>query len=159
MKDNIYTVERLCRELDQPRQKIRRRLIKLDIKAINEDTRAYKNVPLEYDDQAFFMLVEEFNLSVSRLECTTNVQQDNSHEEKCTTENGKQNKDELNKDKLIKILEEQLKESNKSRENLEKLLDQQQQLTLISNRKLEVLKLEVEEEKKSKWYNVFKRKK
>ncbi|QKG51187.1 DUF536 domain-containing protein (plasmid) [Providencia rettgeri] len=39
-------------------------------------------------------------------------------------------------DKLIKVLEEQLEEANKSRANLEKLLDQQQQLTLISNRGL-----------------------
>lgn len=67
-----------------------------------------------------------------------------------------------------KVLEKQLEESNKSRANLEKLLDQQQQLTLISNKKFELLKLEVEElkvqeekeedTKKSKWYDIFKRK-
>ena len=35
MKDNIYTIKNLCDELNQPRQKIRRRLEKLEIKAIN----------------------------------------------------------------------------------------------------------------------------
>ncbi len=50
---------------------------------------------------------------------------------------------------MIKVLEEQLEEANKSRANLEKLLDQQQQLTLISNKKLENLKLELEEKEKT----------
>lgn len=49
MKDNVYTIKKLCDELNQPRQKIRRRLEKLGIKSINEDTRVYKNDPLEYD--------------------------------------------------------------------------------------------------------------
>ena len=52
MKDNIYTIKNLCDELNEPRQKIRRRLEKLEIKAINEDTRTYENEPLEYDHQA-----------------------------------------------------------------------------------------------------------
>ena len=56
MKDNIYTIKNLCDELNEPRQKIRRRLEKLEIKAINEDTRTYENEPLEYDYQAFLKL-------------------------------------------------------------------------------------------------------
>ena len=38
MKEKIYTIKNLCDELNQPRQKVRRRLEKLEIKAINEDT-------------------------------------------------------------------------------------------------------------------------
>lgn len=67
------------------------------------------------------------------------------------------------------MLEEQLEEANKSRTNLEKLLDQQQQLTLISNKKLEALRLELEDsevedknseqKKKRKWYDIFNRNK
>ena len=64
---------------------------------------------------------------------------------------------------MIKVLEKQLEEANKSRANLEKLLDQQQQLTLISNKKLESLKLELEEkdqeikdDEKKKWWQFFK---
>lgn len=64
---------------------------------------------------------------------------------KCTTNEQHRTAEETSKDKLIKVLEEQLEEANKSRANLEKLLDQQQQLTLISNKKLESLKLELEE--------------
>ena len=137
MKDIIYTIKNLCNELNQPRQKIRRRLEKLEIKAINEDTRIYENEPLEYDHQAFLKLAEEFDIQIDNKECTASVQQRTTNEQHRTAE-------ETSKDKLIKVLEEQLEEANKSRENLEKLLDQQQQLTLISNKKIESLELEAE---------------
>ena len=154
MKDNIYTIKNLCDELNHPRQKIRRRLEKLEIKAINEDTRTYENEPLEYDHQAFLKLAEEFDVRIDNKECTASVQQRTTNEQHLTAE-------ETSKDKLIKVLEEQLEESNKSRANLEKLLDQQQQLTLISNKKIESLKLQIEENKdssttKKKWWHFLK---
>ena len=161
MEDSIYTIKNLCDELNEPRQKVRRRLEKLEIKAINEDTRAYKNDPLKYDHQSFLKLAEEFDVQIRDKEFMSSVQ----HR---TTE-------ETSKDKLIKVLENQLEEANKSRANLEKLLDQQQQLTLISNKKLEALRLEFEnpevnqekevedknpqQKKKRKWYDVFKKNK
>ena len=160
MKDNIYTIKNLCDELNQPRQKIRRRLEKLEIKAINEDIRTYDNEPLEYDHQAFLKLAEEFDVRIDKNECTTSVQQRTTNEQHRTAE-------ETSKDKLIKVLENQLEEANKSRANLEKLLDQQQQLTLISNKKIDSLKLELEEKQESKieenqktvkkkWWQIFK---
>ena len=161
MEDSVYTIKNLCDELNEPRQKVRRRLEKLEIKAINEDTRAYKNDPLKYDHQSFLKLAEEFDVQIRDKEFMSSVQ----HR---TTE-------ETSKDKLIKVLENQLEEANKSRANLEKLLDQQQQLTLISNKKLEALRLEFEnpevnqekevedknpqQKKKRKWYDVFKKNK
>ena len=161
MEDSVYTIKNLCDELNEPRQKVRRRLEKLEIKAINEDTRAYKNDPLKYDHQSFLKLAEEFDVQIRDKEFMSSVQ----HR---TTE-------ETSKDKLIKVLENQLEETNKSRANLEKLLDQQQQLTLISNKKLEALRLEFEnpevnqekevedknpqQKKKRKWYDVFKKNK
>ncbi|EGQ5754408.1 DUF536 domain-containing protein [Enterococcus faecalis] len=138
MKEKIYTIKNLCDELNQPRQKVRRRLEKLEIKAINKDTRIYENESLEYDHQAFLKLAEEFDVRIDNKECTASVQQRTTNEQHRTAK-------ETSKDKLIKVLEEQLEEANKSRANLEKLLDQQQQLTLISNKKLESLKLELEE--------------
>ena len=163
MKDNIYTIKNLCDELNQPRQKIRRRLEKLKIKAINEDTRTYENEPLEYDHQTFLKLAEEFDVRIDNKECTASVQQRTTNEQHRTAE-------KTSKDKLIKVLEEQLEEANKSRANLEKLLDQQQQLTLISNKKIELLRLELEEKNevtrekeeleendKLRWYNIFKK--
>lgn len=155
MKEEIYTIKNLCNELNQPRQKVRR-LEKLDIKAINEDTRIHGNEPLEYDHQAFLKLAKEFDVQINNTECTASVQQRTTNEQHRTAE-------ETSKDKLIKVLEEQLEEANKSRANLEKLLDQQQQLTLISNKKLESLKLELEEkeeeikdDEKKKWWQFFK---
>ena len=101
-------------------------------------------------------LAEEFDVRIDNKECTASVQQRTTNEQHRTTE-------ETSKDKLIKILEEQLEEANKSRANLEKLLDQQQQLTLISNKELESLKLEFEvkeqltKKQEKKWYQIFKR--
>ncbi|MGO1470779.1 MAG: DUF536 domain-containing protein [Tissierella sp.] len=157
MKDNVYTIKKMCKELDQSRQKIRRRLEKLDIEAINEHTRTYENQPLEYDRQAFLKLAKEFNLEVSEHDCTATVQ----HSSTERTTNEQQRTAEKNykdsNDKLIKVLQDQLKEANKSKSNLEKLLDQQQQLTLISNREIDMLKLELEEKKESKqWWKFWK---
>lgn len=143
MKENIYTIKNLCDELNEPRQKIRRRLEKLEIKAINEDTRIHENEPLEYDHQAFLKLAKEFDVKINNTECTASVQQRTANEQHRTAE-------ETSKDKLIMVLEKQLEEANKSRANLEKLLDQQQQLTLVSNKKIELLRLELEEKESEK---------
>ncbi len=102
----------------------------------------------------FLKLAEEFDVRIDNKECTASVQQRTANEQHRTAE-------ETSKDKLIKVLEEQLEEANKSRANLEKLLDQQQQLTLISNKKIESLKLQIEENKdssttKKKWWHFFK---
>ena len=143
MKEKIYTIKNLCDELNQPRQKVRRRLEKLDIKAINEDTRIHENEPLEYDHQAFLKLAKEFDVKINNTDCTASVQQRTTNEQHRTAE-------ERSKDKLIKVLEKQLEEANKSRANLEKLLDQQQQLTLVSNKKIESLRLELEKKESEK---------
>ena len=143
MKEKIYTIKNLCNELNQPRQKVRRRIEKLDIKAINDDTRIHENEPLEYDHQAFLKLAKEFNVKINNTECTASVQQRTANEQHRTAE-------ETSKDKLIMVLEKQLEEANKSRANLEKLLDQQQQLTLVSNKKIELLRLELEEKESEK---------
>ena len=143
MKEKIYTIKNLCDELNQPRQKVRRRIEKLDIKAINDDTRIHENEPLEYDHQAFLKLAKEFDVKINNTECTASVQQRTANEQHRTAE-------ETSKDKLIMVLEKQLEEANKSRANLEKLLDQQQQLTLVSNKKIESLRLELEEKESEK---------
>ena len=143
MKEKIYTIKNLCNELNQPRQKVRRRIEKLDINAINEDTRIHENEPLEYDHQAFLKLAKEFDVKINNTDCTASVQQRTANEQHRTAE-------ETSKDKLIMVLEKQLEEANKSRANLEKLLDQQQQLTLVSNKKIELLRLELEEKESEK---------
>ena len=42
MNKQVYTITELSKELNQARQNVRRRLIKLGIKAINESNREYK---------------------------------------------------------------------------------------------------------------------
>lgn len=97
-------------------------LNKLDILAINADTRKYKNEALTYDRKALKRLAEEFNVDIEETD-----------EQQCTTD----------KDELIRVLKGQLAEANKSREKLEELLDQQQQVTLISSREIDNLKLQL----------------
>lgn len=150
MKEKIYTIKNLCNELNQPRQKVRRRIEKLDIKAINDDTRIHENEPLEYDHQAFLKLAKEFDVKINNTECTASVQQRTANEQHRTANEQHRTAEETSKDKLIMVLEKQLEEANKSRANLEKLLDQQQQLTLVSNKKIELLRLELEEKESEK---------
>ena len=80
-------------------------------------------------------LAKEFDVKINNTECTASVQHRTANEQHRTAE-------ETSKDKLIKVLEKQLEEANKSRANLEKLLDQQQQLTLVSNNMICQIKLE-----------------
>ncbi|WP_312609288.1 hypothetical protein, partial [Mammaliicoccus sciuri] len=82
----------------------------LEIKAINKDTRIYENDTLEYDHQAFLKLAEEVDLGFENKEFTASVQQRTTNEQHRTAE-------ETIKDNLIKVLEEQLEEANKSRAN------------------------------------------
>lgn len=157
MKDDIYTISRLCEELNQPRQKIRRRINKLGVKAINENTRTYKNEPLEYSEEAYLELLNEFNNknSVQQRNTDSTSDRNTKKSEKITKED--------DKDNLISVLKSQLEETNKSRANLEKLLDQQQKLTLMANNEIETLKLEMKEEEKettnNKWFGIFKKNK
>ena len=138
MNNDIYTIKRLSKELGQASQNIRRRIVKLDIKAINQDKRTYKNDPLKYNYQNFIELADDFGVSVSN----TKVTQSNTNS---NTKVIQSNTDDISKDDLIEVLKEQLDVANKSRENLERLLDQQQQLNLSDRNKIKFLEIELEE--------------
>lgn len=155
MKEVNYTVKKLSEELGEERQNIRRRLIKLNIRAINEDKRSYKNEPLEYDGHALVQLAEEYGVTLSNTNDKDSITKSNTNE----THN---NIEKSDKDELIEILKEQLYESNKSRENLEKLLNQQQQLSQGDRNKIEILELELKGTqkgtiKKKIWKRIFNR--
>ena len=98
MEDSVYTIKNLCDELNEPRQKVRRRLEKLEIKAINEDTRAYKNDPLKYDHQSFLKLAEEFDVQIRDEGFMSSVQHRTTE---CTTNEQHRTTEETSKDKLI----------------------------------------------------------
>ena len=163
MNKQIYTITELSEELNQARQNVRRRLIKLDIQAINEYDREYKTDPLEYDYQALISLAEDFGVVLRTSFSTTN-------EQASTT---KAQANEQAKNDIIELLKEQLeherdqnKKLSKLNENLliqldknQTLLDQQQRLSLNNIKMLESELEEEKEEKETKWYNIFKRKK
>lgn len=152
MSKQNYTITELKKELNQERHNIRRKLDTLGIKAINQHKRAYKTEPLKYDYQALLDLAKEFEVELSYNNSynnvqgvITNVQADN---------------------RLIEQLQEDLKHERERTANLERLLDQQQRLSLSDRNKIIALELEIEEveeekeiEKKSKWYHIFRRKK
>ena len=163
MNKQIYTITELSEELNQARQNVRRRLIKLDIQAVNEDDREYKTDPLEYDYQALISLAEDYGVILRTSDSST-----------------KEQAKEQAKDDIIDLLKEQLEYEKDRNEKLSKLndnlleqldknqtlLDQQQRLSLSDRNKIIALELEIEEveeekeiEKKSKWYHIFRRKK
>ena len=84
----------------------------------------------------------------------------------CNTNEQASSTNEQVENDLIEVLKDQLKHEREQNTELLKLLNQQQQLTLISNKKLEALKLQLEDpgqknteqEKKRKWYDFFRRK-
>ena len=124
MADDIYTITRLADELQKTRQNVRRRIKKLDIKALNEDTRVYQTEPLEYDKVTYLKLAESFGISI----CNTN-----------------DIADDIVKDELIQVLKDQLQVANEEKKELRKLLDQQQQLNLSDKNRVERLELELKE--------------
>ena len=124
MADDIYTITRLADELQKTRQNVRRRIKKLDIKALNEDTRVYQTEPLDYDKVTYLKLAESFGISV----CNTN-----------------DIADDIVKDELIQVLKDQLQVANEEKKELRKLLDQQQQLNLSDKNRVERLELELKE--------------
>lgn len=124
MNSDIYTITRLADELQHDRQTIRRRIEKLGIEAINEDTRTYQNEPLEYDVLTYLRLAESFGISVSNSDDTT---------------------DDTAKDELIEVLKSQLEVANEEKRELRNLLDQQQRLNMSDKSRIELLELEIEE--------------
>lgn len=155
MNKQIYTITELSEELNQARQNVRRRIIKLDIEAINEASREYKTDTLEYNYQALIKLARDFGVVLRTSDSSTKKQAKND---------------------MFKVLKEQLEHERNQNKKLSKLnddllnqldknqtlLDQQQRLSLNDRNNIKMLELELEEkeeEKRTKWYDIFKRKK
>lgn len=137
MSNDIYTITRLSDELQKTRQNIRRRIEKLDIEALNEDTRAYQTEPLEYDKLTYLELAESFGISIADTDDDSN---------------------DTSQDELIQVLKDQLEVANEEKKELRKLLDQQQQLNMSDKSRIELLELEIEEkpdEKKGFFARLF----
>ena len=167
MIDKNYTILELSEEFTKDKQLIRRRLSRLGIKPINKDTRQHIHEPLEYSKKAFIELSNLFqvsNISENKKKHDTPVTRNDTRNDTHVTHDDTQNNTHQKEDKsseqlLIEVLERELKHSKekleiaeKEKENLLKLLDQQQQLQLDSQKQLNQFKIEYNEEKKRiKW--------
>ena len=192
MTDKNYTILDLSEEFKKDKQLIRRRLSKLGIKPVNKETREHINVPLEYDQRAFIELSNLFqvsNISENKKKHDTPVTRNDTRNDTHVTHDDIQNnthkkEERSNKEILIEVLERELKHSKEKlekaeqeKENLFRLLNQQQQLSLSDRNKIKILEIELEKfteskeiereyrtteenkTNKSKWYNIFNRSK
>ena len=132
----MKTLLELSQELNVPKQKIYRYIKKHIIEVHLEMGVMY------LDETAENLLKQTFNQN--------NIHQETASEAHQTTSN-----DTVLKqfETVIDILKTQLQEKDKQIEQLQKLLDQQQQLHLVEQTKL----LPILEEKQSLWEKIFKR--
>ena len=163
MEDKVYTLLDLAEEFGKDKQFIRRRISRLKLRAINKDSREHINEPLEYDHQAFLKLSEELGVSKFKKDKANETRDD-------TRSDTQKLSDDINKDKVIEVLErelehskDKLRKSEEEKETLMRLLDQQQRLSLQANQKIEILeskdqeiKEEIKDDKKRKWWQFFK---
>lgn len=197
MEDKEYTILDFSEKFRKDKQLIRRKLSKLGVKAINKDTREYNNEPLQYDYKAYIELAKSFGLSHDIREDHENETQNNTQQHTSDTPNDtQQHTDSTSKNRLIEVLERELEhaksmleKAEREKDNLYRLLSQQQQLSLNDKSKIKLLELKLEdadackneeteqefkgvydskvevfedenkEHKKAKWYDIFKRNK
>ena len=139
-----YTILEIAEELDTNKTQIRRIIKENKLVPINETTREHKYIAKEYNSLDLKLIREKIGGTLSGTE---SEQQENTTEQENLT---------------IQILREELNDSKKQLErafeekkDLVKLIDQQQQLQLNTQKQLEQFKIENREEK-HKWYHIFK---
>ena len=144
MNKQIYTITEIAKELNQGRQNVRRRLLKLSIKAVNEHTREHKTDPLLYDFKTLKILSEDFGLVQRTSDSTTKEQVNEQAENDIFVVLKEQLEHEREQNKMLSKLNENL--LNQLDKN-QTLLDQQQRLSLNDRNKIENLELEIKETK------------
>lgn len=157
MEDKVYTLLDLAEEFGKDKQFIRRRISRLKLRAINKDSREHINEPLEYDHYTYLELAKELGVSNFKEDKTNETRDDTRSNTRETRDDTQELSENINKDKVIEILErelkhskDKLKKSEEEKENLMRLLDQQQRLSLQANNRIELLTLEIEESKEEK---------
>ena len=171
MEDKVYTLLDLAEEFGKDKQFIRRRISRLKLRAINKDSREHINEPLEYDHQAFLKLSEELGVSKFKKDKANETRDDTRSDTHETRDDTQKLSDDINKDKVIEVLErelehskDKLRKSEEEKETLMRLLDQQQRLSLQANQKIEMLeskdqeiKEKIKDGEKKKWWQIFKK--
>ena len=171
MEDKVYTLLDLAEEFGKDKQFIRRRISRLKLRAINKDSREHINEPLEYDHQAFLKLSEELGVSKFKKDKANETRDDTRSDTHETRDDTQKLSDDINKEKVIEVLErelehskDKLRKSEEEKETLMRLLDQQQRLSLQANQKIEILeskdqeiKEKIKDGEKKKWWQIFKK--
>lgn len=152
MQNNTYTISELSKTFNESKQVVRRRIDNLNIESINRDTRAFPNEPLEYDFKSYKKLADSFGVNIEQKTSRNDTQQDAKIHDDETQNKEAPHDEKLKSDKIIEILDrelqhakEKLTKSEEEKEHLYRLLDQQQQLTLTTNKRIELLETEIEE--------------
>lgn len=167
--NDTYTITEISKTLNTHKTKIRRTIDQLGIEAINENNREHKNSPKIYDNEAK-------NSIINQLKSETRVEQEQNKSE--TRVEHEQNNE--TQQEMIELLKDRLYKADRDKEELtralqeaQQLVNQQQQLSLQAHNKIGILELELKdriqeevyknelknEDKKPKWYNIFKKNK
>src|SRR5699024_5105932 len=164
-EDIIYKLLNLAEAFVKDKQLIICRINMFKLRDINKDSREHINESLQYDHKDVLKLCEELGVSNFNKDKSNETRHDTQSDtnEKC--DDKQKISDDNNKDKVIEVLErelehskDKLRKSEKEKETLMRLLDQQQRLSLQANQKIEILesmdqeiKEEIKDGEKKKW--------
>lgn len=186
----------IAKELAVHKTTVFRSVKELEIEAINENSRKYENSPKKYSEESKQLIIANLIEEEKRTEAQNKALQEHfktlrNDSETIKIDNTEVVDEEYKGDlgalqehngnvsnKIISLLESQLEAKDKEldrayqeKQDLIRLLDQQQRLSLQANQKIEILELEIKETledeneeekhetKKTKWYDIFKRNK
>ncbi len=191
-----YMMGDIAKELAVHKTTVFRSVKELEIEAINENSRKYENSPKKYSEESKQLIIANLIEEEKRTEAQNKALQEHfkalrNDSETIEIDNTEVVDEEYKGDlgalqehngnvsnKIISLLESQLEAKDKEldrayqeKQDLIRLLDQQQRLSLQANQKIEILELEIKETledeneeekhetKKTKWYDIFKRNK
>ncbi|MGO1818904.1 MAG: hypothetical protein ACTH0S_04390 [Senegalia sp. (in: firmicutes)] len=191
-----YMMGDIAKELAVHKTTVFRSVKELEIEAINENSRKYENSPKKYSEESKQLIIANLIEEEKRTEAQNKALQEHfktlrNDSETIKIDNTEVVDEEYKGDlgalqehngnvsnKIISLLESQLEAKDKEldrayqeKQDLIRLLDQQQRLSLQANQKIEILELEIKETledeneeekhetKKTKWYDIFKRNK
>ena len=189
-----YMMGDIAKELAVHKTTVFRSVKELEIEAINENSRKYENSPKKYSEESKQLIIANLIEEEKRTEAQKKALQEHFKTLRNDSETIKINNTEVVDEeykgdlgalqehngnvsnKIISLLESQLEAKDKEldrayqeKQDLIRLLDQQQRLSLQANQKIEILELEIKETledeneeekhetKKTKWYDDIKK--
>ena len=184
-----YTILEIADELITTKSRVSRSISKLKFKANNENERIHKNSPKNYSSSVKELVMIDLMSVTERSVAQQSALQERINKVKSDKATYKTLKEDVKEkaqqsaptlkaerfeaqQEIIDVLKTQLNKANDEKENLLRLLDQQQRLSLHDRNKIELLETEVKKNtkeeinesenavvKKSRWYNAWKRNK